>query len=130
MRKQLAFSVFALFFVFSFSAFAQTAKPTPPPAEEVIKVSSRLVVVPVSVLDSSGQPVLNLTTRDFRVMEENRMQEVEQVTDAEKVPLEIVLLFDISASTGSMFRFLAFNERFGTKDKFYKKVFPLFRRFL
>jgi VWFA-related protein len=38
-------------------------------------------------------------------MEENRMQEVEQVTDAEKVPLEIVLLFDISASTGSMFRF-------------------------
>jgi VWFA-related protein len=85
---------------------AQTAKPTPPPQDdEVIKVDSRLVVVPVSVLDSAGQPVLGLKAQDFRIAEEGKQQVIEQVGDAEKVPLEIALLFDISASTDPMFKF-------------------------
>lgn len=105
LRSVFVFSAIILTFVFS--AFSQTPTATPPPAEddEVIKVDSRLVVVPVSVTSAAGQPVTGLTAKDFRVSEENKSQEVAQVSDAEKVPLEIALLFDISASTDAMFRF-------------------------
>lgn len=89
------------------AAFAQTATPTPKPEDDgdVIKVESRLVVVPVSVTDASGQPVLGLKAQDFNLQEENKSQQIEQVGDAEKVPLEIALLFDVSASTDAMFQF-------------------------
>ena len=84
-------------------AISQT--PTPKPDDDVIKVSSRLVVVPVSVTDSNGQAVTGLTVKDFRVSEEGRRQTLESVGDAEAVPLEIALLFDVSASTDPMFKF-------------------------
>ncbi len=84
-----------------------TPKPTATPIidDEVIKVDSRLVIIPVSVTDSLGQPVSGLKAQDFRVLEENQRQEIAQVSDAEKIPLEIALLFDVSASTDSMFQF-------------------------
>lgn len=87
------------------TVFAQTPTPKPPPDDDVIKVSSRLVVVPVSVTDDKGDPVVSLTAADFRVSEEGRQQAVESVGSADVVPLEIALLFDISASTDAMFRF-------------------------
>lgn len=104
--KSIQFALI-LVFTFAFSVSAQTATPTPPIEDdgEIIKVDSRLVVVPVSVTDANGQPVLGLTTKDFRVSEENKNQQIENVSDAEKVPLEIALLFDVSASTDSMFKF-------------------------
>jgi Ca-activated chloride channel homolog len=107
-KKQQAIFIFFLIIAFTFSVYAQIAQPTPTKVEEdgeVIKVSSRLVVVPVSVTDAGGQPVLGLKAEDFRVSEENKPQQIEQVSDAEKVPLEIVLLFDVSASTDAMFKF-------------------------
>lgn len=102
------FSLFLLTVISTLSTFSQTAQPTPPIIEddgEIIKVNSRLVVVPVSVTDAGGQPVLGLKAPDFRISEENTAQRIEQVSDAEKVPLEIVLLFDVSASTDTMFQF-------------------------
>lgn len=115
MSKQFSkriFGLLALTFLFSLSIFAQTAAPTPTPKtqkiddeNEVIKVDSRLVVVPVSVTDAAGQPVLGLTAKDFFVREEGKTQQIEQIGTAEKVPLEIALLFDISASTDAMFQF-------------------------
>src|SRR5688500_13100435 len=70
----LPIAILFLTFVFVFPALAQTAKPTPPPIDdgEVIKVNSRLVVVPVSVTDASGQPITGLTAQDFRVAEEGK----------------------------------------------------------
>ena len=101
------FYLFIIITIFAFSIFAQTPTPTPKIEDdnELIKVSSRLVVVPVSVTDSFGQPVLGLTAKDFSVSEENRLQQIEKISDAEKVPLEIAILFDVSASTDSMFQF-------------------------
>jgi VWFA-related protein len=106
-KRQQIFYFFALIAIFTFSVFAQTPTPTPKVEndDEPIKVSSRLVVVPVSVTDPSGQPVLGLTAKDFLVSEENRPQQIEKVSDAEKVPLEIAILFDVSASTDAMFQF-------------------------
>jgi Ca-activated chloride channel family protein len=85
----------------------QTPKPTPPVVDDndVIRVESRLIVVPVSVVNAVGDPVLGLTASDFRITEENRQQTIESVGNAETVPLEIALLFDISASTDAMFKF-------------------------
>jgi VWFA-related protein len=104
--KRFAF-IFALIFSCLLAASAQTPQATPPPVEDdtPITIKSRLVVVPVSVLDAAGQPVTGLKAQDFRVLEENVLQEIAEVSDAEKVPLEIVLLFDISATTNPMFEF-------------------------
>ena len=86
------------------------AKPTPTPGDDdgdydVLRVTSNLVVVPVSVTDAAGQPVLGLTTTDFRLEEEGRTQEVAQIGDPEQVPLDIAILFDISLSVEARFNF-------------------------
>lgn len=107
LKPQQIIYLFAIITIFTFSAFAQNPTPTPPADDDdtPIKVSSRLVVVPVSVTDAAGQPILGLTAKDFFVSEENRPQVIEKVSDAEKVPLEIAILFDVSSSTGPMFQF-------------------------
>lgn len=86
-------------------AISQTPTPKSNPDDEIIKVESRLVVVPVSITDSNGQAVKGLTEKDFRVLEEGRKQTIDHVGDADSVPLEIALLFDVSASTDKMFKF-------------------------
>jgi len=90
-----------------FSNAQTTPKPTPPPSDEgeVIKVDSRLVVVPVSVTNPDGEPVLGLTTKDFRVLEENKPQVIDNVGNADVVPLEIALLMDVSGSFTPFFEF-------------------------
>jgi VWFA-related protein len=105
-NKNLRLSVTGFFFsvTFVFSAFSALAQTPPVTADdEIIKVNSRLVVVPVSVTDSAGQPVTGLTAKDFRLSEENKAQQIENVSDAEKVPLEIALLIDISSSVNKIF---------------------------
>ena len=83
-------------------------KPTPTPAPEeleVVRVTSNLIVVPVSVTDANGQPVLGLKTTDFRIEEDGRVQEVAQLGDPEQVPLDIALLIDVSSSVTERFAF-------------------------
>ncbi len=89
------------------TALAQTPTPTPAQTseDEVIKVNSRLVVVPVSVTDSNGEPVLGLKAENFRVNEEGRAQTIDAVGNAENVPLEIALLIDVSGSVNPLFEF-------------------------
>lgn len=102
------FSLLCLAVVFSstFAAFGQTATPTPKITDdEIIKVDSRLIVVPVSVTNANGDPILGLSAADFRVTEEGRSQQIDTVSGADKVPLEIALLFDVSASTDKMFKY-------------------------
>lgn len=83
-----------------------TPAPTPTPKapadalddDEVITVTSNLVVVPVAVVDAAGQPAAGLKAADFRLEEEGRAQEIAQAGDAEQVPLDIAVLFDVSSS--------------------------------
>src|SRR4030081_3742488 len=51
-----------------------TPAPTPEPEYEVLKVSSNLVVVPVSVSDQQAQPVLGLKPIDFQIAEDGQAQ--------------------------------------------------------
>jgi Ca-activated chloride channel family protein len=88
-----------------------TPKPAPKQAEdvvdesEVVRVTSNLVVVPVAVTDEAGNPVQGLKREDFRLEEEGRAQELQAVGDADQVPLDIALVFDISSSVTKNFDF-------------------------
>ncbi len=84
-----------------------TPTPTPPEKEviDVIKTTSNLVMVPVSVTDANGQAVQGLTKTDFRLEEEGKPQEIAEMGDPEQVPLEIALLIDVSGSTNTRFEF-------------------------
>src|SRR5882762_2693122 len=82
-----------------------TPAPTPEPEYEVIKVSSNLVVVPVSVTDSQGQPVLGLKQTDFHIEEDGHPQQITNLGDPEQVPVDIALLIDVSSSVSARFAF-------------------------
>ncbi len=82
-------------------------KPTPTPEYEVVRISSNLVVVPVSVTDANGQPVLGLKQAEFHIEEDGRAQEITQLGDPEQVPLDIAILIDVSSSVSERFSFEA-----------------------
>ena len=76
---QKIFATF-LFIVFSFVfSFAQTSNPTPKPAEnddEVVKISTNLIQIDVTVTDKKGKIVTNLKPEDFEVFENNEKQTI------------------------------------------------------
>jgi len=74
---------------------------TPP----VIRVSSNLVFVPVSVTDGAGHAVRNLGIGDFRVAEDGSPVALEKMVEASQSPLSLALLFDLSGSVHSLFEF-------------------------
>lgn len=83
-------------------------KPAPKPAQEqdeVIRLSSRLVAVPVSASDAAGQPVRGLKVEDFVIEEEGRPQRLVALGEPGKTPVEIALLFDLSSSIHGKFAF-------------------------
>lgn len=91
-------------------------KPTPTPAPpkdedfEVIRTNSTLVMVPVSVVDNQGEPVLSLQLADFRLDEEGRTQQITEIGNPDQVPLDIAILFDVSSSV-SQKGFFAFQQK-------------------
>jgi Ca-activated chloride channel family protein len=72
-------------------------------SNNVIRVSSNLVSVPVSITDASGSGVHNLRMEDFRLAEDGRPAEISRLADSSR--LNIALLFDISGSVNHNFEF-------------------------
>jgi Ca-activated chloride channel family protein len=66
--------------------------------EEIIRVETQLVNVPVSVKDKNGRPILNLRRENFVVYEDGVKQQIESFGRATE-PFEIALLLDTSGST-------------------------------
>src|SRR5712664_2599624 len=64
-----------------------TPKPTPEEPLEVVRVTSNLVMVPVSAVDVKGQPVHGLQVGDFRLEEAGQLQQIAEIGDPEQVPL-------------------------------------------
>jgi Ca-activated chloride channel family protein len=71
----------------------------------VIRVSSHLVTVPVSVTDASGQAIRGLRAGNFKIAEDGNTQMIAKMAEASESPLQLVLLFDLSGSLNSRFEF-------------------------
>ncbi len=81
--------------------------PTPTPEREqdvspsdVIAVETTEILLPVTVRNSSGRLVTELTQQDFRVFEDNLQQPLRDLALRE-VPVDAVLMVDASSSTAS-----------------------------
>lgn len=93
MSKTVTIILISIFFAgYSFSQ----EKP-----DDVLKVDTRLVSVPVIVSDRSGRYVPNLKASDFSVFQDGVKQEVEFFAATEE-PLTVALLIDTSQSTRSV----------------------------
>jgi Ca-activated chloride channel homolog len=73
--------------------------------DEVVRLRSRLVQVPVSVSDAGGRPIRDLVASDFVIEEDGRPQQVVALGEPGKTPVELALLFDVSGSVRSQFSF-------------------------
>jgi VWFA-related protein len=66
--------------------------------EEVVRVSTALVTIPVSVMDRDGKYVGDLRKEDFRIYEDGSEQEIAYFATVEK-PFVVALVIDTSNST-------------------------------
>jgi VWFA-related protein len=85
------------------AAKPQPPSPAPPMAdatsdEEVVKVETSLVTVPVSVYDRNGLYIPNLRQSEFKIYEDGVEQEIAYFGTSEK-PFTVILLIDVSPST-------------------------------
>ena len=67
-------------------------------AGDVIRVSTTLITIPVSVMDRDGRYVPNLLKDDFRIWEDGVEQDVAFFQSVDK-PFSVVLMLDTSPST-------------------------------
>jgi Ca-activated chloride channel family protein len=85
------------------AAHARAQTPTPAPAaqevgeDEVVRVTTSLVKVPVSVRDREGRYVSDLRREDFRVYDDGAEQRIAHFAGVE-APISVVLLIDVSCS--------------------------------
>ncbi|HET7285837.1 MAG TPA: VWA domain-containing protein, partial [Pyrinomonadaceae bacterium] len=67
-------------------------------AGDIIRISSTLITIPVSVMDRDGRYVPNLQKEEFRIWEDGVEQEVAFFQSVDK-PFSVVLMLDTSPST-------------------------------
>jgi len=88
--------------LFAAGAGAQVSVPSPTPNavgdDEVIKVTTQLVTIPVRVMDKSGRFIPGLKQADFRIFEDSKPQEIAYFLNEEE-PFTVVLMLDMSYST-------------------------------
>lgn len=66
--------------------------------DDVIRVDTQIIDIPVVVTDKDGKPVLNLKKNNFVVYEDGKLQEIADFS-ATAAPFEVALLLDTSGST-------------------------------
>src|SRR5688500_11016957 len=92
--------LFLLALSFRMDAIGQDKTPPKNDEDEVVRVDTELVEVPVVVTDRAGKPVLNLKQNNFTVYEDGKTQELADFA-ATSAPFEVALLLDTSGSTRS-----------------------------
>ncbi|MDQ2746097.1 MAG: VWA domain-containing protein [Acidobacteriota bacterium] len=82
------------------AAAEPTAAPAPPTddGEDVLKIETNLVTIPVSVFDRNGLYIPNLRRTDFKIFDNGAEQEIAYFGTSDK-PFTVVLLIDTSPST-------------------------------
>ena len=88
---------------------AQTPTPRPASQDDLQETTtSRVVRVPVTVLDKKGKPVTGLTRNDFQVFEDKRAVQFDflgEIKELEKLPIFVGVLMDTSSSTAGKLGF-------------------------
>lgn len=100
MRSGTLCLLFLLALSFETSLFGQEKTPPPNEDDQVVRVDTELVEVPVLVTDRAGKPILNLKKSNFAVYEDGKTQELADFA-ATTAPFEVALLLDTSGSTRS-----------------------------
>ena len=82
------------------TAQGPTISPTPPVSEEdeIVRVETNLVTMPVSVIDRDGRFISGLQQKDFRIFENGVEQKVDYFQSVEQ-PFTVILMIDVSPST-------------------------------
>lgn len=80
------------------STVAKTTAETATGDDEVVKVETNLVTIPVSVYDRNGIYIPNLQQKNFKIFEDGKEQEVAYFGKTDN-PFTVVLLIDTSPST-------------------------------
>src|SRR6185503_2842089 len=65
--------------------------------DEVVRVSSSLVPVPATVVDSRGVAITNLKVDDFELRVDGQLTQINEISRSE-TPVRIAMLFDNSGS--------------------------------
>ena len=104
-RSSFSFLVLAIVAVFGSYRFlgAQTKNQSnsePPQDVDVIRVSTTLVTVPVSVMDRNGRFIPDLKADQFHLFEDGVEQKIAFFENAEQ-PFTVALLLDVSDSTAA-----------------------------
>ena len=95
-RFKIIFLLLVLSVVSAANFYAQDKKDD----DEVLRVDTQLVDVPVEITDKSGKPILNLKQSNFVVYEDGKRQELTDFA-ATNAPFEVALLLDTSGSARS-----------------------------
>lgn len=85
-------------------AAQESPVPAPPPESgdhvdpaDVIHVSSNLVPIPASVIDTTGQAITGLRLEDFELWIDGQLKSISEITRTE-LPVRLAMLFDNSGS--------------------------------
>lgn len=73
--------------------------------DEILKIETQLVDVPIVVTNQDGKPILNLKSENFDIFEDGKKQELSAFTTT-NAPFEVALLLDTSGSTRSDLRLI------------------------
>jgi Ca-activated chloride channel family protein len=98
MVKRLIFSLLLFGVGVSLPAYSQEKKPGE--TDEIIRVDTQLVDVPISAVNAKGIPLGGLKATNFIVYEDGKKQEIVDFS-ATSEPFEVALLLDTSGSTRS-----------------------------
>src|SRR6478672_13116767 len=79
---------------------AGSSQGVPADKDDVIRVDTQIVEVPVVITDKTGKPVLNLKQNNFAIYEDGKPQEILDFSTT-NAPFEVALLLDTSGSTRS-----------------------------
>lgn len=73
---KLLLAVISVLIILKSGAFAQTPKPTPPPGDDVVRISTNLIQLDVTVTDKKGNVIRDLKPEEFEVYENGERQNI------------------------------------------------------
>lgn len=88
----------AAIFLLVAGAVSAAGQVTPDSPDEVIRIDTELIDVPLTVETRDGKPIAGLKAQNFVIFEDGKKQQIERFA-ATAAPMEVALLLDTSGST-------------------------------